>query len=1077
MGCSVAVLLSSASLVTSASSDCKLKVAFNAGSNPAYTLECSGTPVAAKKGDEGALADGPFKGIEWIAAECGLPACMITMCGTGDVTFRNSSITGIPPSDSTILCFAGGVSASFQGLSVSNNSGLILKTMDEAKLTILQSTFTQNHGTVLHVAGRSSVRLSEHVIVSNNSAQRAGVIHGDGEDKQTLLRGVSPVVVSDFGKLWVGPRSVFEENNVTTGSGGALSAWGHAEVNISPNHLLGMSDQAWPLDAVEAGNQGKLVTFRQNSITEGSGGAIAVYENATLSISGNVTLQGNVAKHHGGAIVAYNNSKVTISSGVLISENIAKEDSGAGIAVFDDVSLTVFNHVTFQGNVKEGFGKAGGGLSAWDNTIVSLHDSVVFTENVAIIGGSGGALSLAGNSRATVSERCVFDSNKALVNGGGIAVSDRSTLSILDGVLIENNTAGTGGGLHVSDTAKAFLSGNSVLGGNSAGKGGAVRVMSFSTLQAKDNVTFTDNTAKSSGADVLAEVNCTLDLSGSNLDPYRSNTVMWYRKDCILGEHLNDSYCKPCPALTYGLDPSYNACNACPNNSDCTGRDAIIPLAGHWHSHPYSTQIHFCPRQGVCNYAGTCAEGYEGMVCGSCAEGFGSYGPFRCGSCLSFGGTLAAYLGACLVVVLALSLLLQSVLKDMRIVDSSRETCFVRPSDLCKILIRHVQYLAIISTMAIKWPKALAGLFTAATWVFTPSISDVVSLDCLFGAAGSHNLQVAVGKVLLYLLAPVVIFLAVFCFRLLFQCCRSCTKQRRKVPKIEQQQQQQEQQQQHKVSTRSIATLSFLVVLFFFYPFLVRVALGMFTCLPLDVFGPGSHDPYPQYAVANATAGYWVPDMNQACWEGWHRIWALTLGVPAAVIFCVGVPLGMGAVLIAHVLKWRDDGSTLSVCMGFLCHNVRGNRCFWEVVSIVLMAGVTAISVFTYSLGLYYSLVLMVLLFASIFVLQHMAKPYTMKLLNSSASASAACLYVTASIALTFFGGEKEVTVVYSEVMGVVGLMVNAWFIVWCTYLIVRHSSGRVAATLLQVEAWWEVHVWKARKAEQGPLEEAFEGV
>ena len=979
VGCLIAILLSgSAPFIRSASSsECQLQVALKAASKPTYTLVCSGSPaIAARLGDDAASEDGVFRGIEWRAAECGVPACILTICGTGNVTFNKSSIIGVPSGNSTVLCFAGGVTASFQGLLLLNNSGLIIKTVDEAKLTILQSTITQNSGTVLHVAGRSSAALSEGVIVSENSAAQGDkVIVGSRKEKLMALSVVSPVVVSDFGKLWVGPGCMFEAKTGMIGPGGALSASGNAEVFISPNSPVGMSHQAWPLSVLEVAKQGETITFRQNSITEGSGGAIAVYEDATLSISGNVSLQGNVAKNHGGAIVAYNNSKVTISSGVLISENVAKENSGAGLAVFDYVDLAVFDHVTLQGNVKEGFGKAGAGLCASGTTTVTIRDHVVFRGNLANMGGSGGGLALAGNSSGTVSGRCVFVGNEALVNGGGIAVSDTSTLTITDGVLIVDNKAGSARGLHVDDNAKTILSDNAVLQGNSAGKGGAVGVMGFGILKAKDNVTFMNNTAKSSGADVLAEIDSTLDLSGSNLDPYRSNTVMWYRKDCILGEHLNESYCKPCPALTYGLDPLFSSCDACPANANCTGRDAIIPLIGHWHSHPYSIQIHLCPRQGVCVDTGTCAVGYEGKMCGTCAEGFGSYGPFRCGSCLSFGGTIAAYLGACLAVMLALSLLLQTVLKDVRTLDSSREPCSVRPSDLCKILIRHVQYLAIISTMAIKCPKALAGLFTAATWVFTPSSSNVVSLDCLFAAAGSHNLPVATGRVLLYLLAPVVLFMAVVCLGLLINCRHSCTNQRRKVVKVIQQQQQQQDQQvqqlqRHRVPARSLILLSFMVVLFLFYPVLVRVALGMFACLPLDVVGPGSDDPYPQYAVANATAGYWVYDMNQACYQGWHKAWALALGVPATLVLCVGVPLGMGAVLVAQKLKGRGGGSTLSACTGFLCHNVRGNRCFWEVVSTVLMAGVTGISVFTYSLGLYYSLVLLVLSFASIFVNQ-----------------------------------------------------------------------------------------------------------
>jgi len=72
-------------------------------------------------------------------------------------------------------------------------------------------------------------------------------------------------------------------------------------------------------------------------------------------------------------------------------------------------------------------------------------------------------------------------------------------------------------------------------------------------------------------------------------------------------------------------------------------------------------------------------------------------------------------------------------------------------------------------------------------------------------------------------------------------------------------------------------------------------------------------------------------------------------------------------------------------------------------------------------------------------------------------------------VSTVLMAGVTGVSVCTVRSWGLVGLMVIALFILWCTYLIARHSTGRVTATLSQVEAWWEVHIWKVGEAKQGP--------
>jgi hypothetical protein len=156
----------------------------------------------------------------------------------------------------------------------------------------------------------------------------------------------------------------------------------------------------------------------------------------------------------------------------------------------------------------------------------------------------------------------------------------------------------------------------------------------------------------------------------------------------------------------------------------------------------------------------------------------------------------------------------------------------------------------------------------------------------------------------------------------------------------------------------------------------------------------------------------------------------------------------VGALLFINRKKLHAEGA-LKDCIGFLYHNYREKRYYWEVVSIAETAVLAAISVFVFSLGTFYAIVLLHFCFAVRFVLQYVFKPYAMKLLNNTTLLSAGCLYVTASIALTLCQGDKVAPAAYGEFVGVLGLVMNVVFVIWCCFLLIKHSAG-VAAQLLK---------------------------
>jgi len=203
---------------------------------------------------------------------------------------------------------------------------------------------------------------------------------------------------------------------------------------------------------------------------------------------------------------------------------------------------------------------------------------------------------------------------------------------------------------------------------------------------------------------------------------------------------------------------------------------------------------------------------------------------------------------------------------------------------MLKLVILFLQYLVIISSLSVPWPESLPYFFKFAKFIFGAFSGQIVSLDCLLsGVSQATPTPAAVQGQLFFLIAPLVLLAAVFLLSVvkhvvvyLVAKCRRCRRSVRSVRNVWQD-----------ASVLLVAKLPVMciVVLFFAYPCLVRVSLGFFACLPLDNADAAS-DPYPGYAIANASQGYWVHAMQQACWEGWHRNWAAGLGIPCTLLFC-----------------------------------------------------------------------------------------------------------------------------------------------------------------------------------------------
>jgi hypothetical protein len=94
----------------------------------------------------------------------------------------------------------------------------------------------------------------------------------------------------------------------------------------------------------------------------------------------------------------------------------------------------------------------------------------------------------------------------------------------------------------------------------------------------------------------------------------------------------------------------------------------------------------------------------------------------------------------------------------------------VRPSDLCKVLAQFLQYLVILGSMSVRWPKFLTLSFCAATVVFGGASGQAMSLDCWLATyVPQQQLPLAVQRQLALFVVSVGILLAV----ILLMSCRS----------------------------------------------------------------------------------------------------------------------------------------------------------------------------------------------------------------------------------------------------------------------------------------------------------------
>ncbi|CUG89063.1 transmembrane protein, putative, partial [Bodo saltans] len=219
------------------------------------------------------------------------------------------------------------------------------------------------------------------------------------------------------------------------------------------------------------------------------------------------------------------------------------------------------------------------------------------------------------------------------------------------------------------------------------------------------------------------------------------------------------------PGAEYAVTGTFT-CAPCPEFGICDGTSNVAVVPGNWRANRKSYTFYSCDPPDACPQATTCAAGYEGALCGSCAAGYGMSGTM-CMPCLSqtLNYTFTALLCVGMIVlvyVLSIMSMPFSSIEDHKIGMEGTETQKKPPfSILFKILISHQQILGAVPVTDLSLPTWLSQYFTTSKSAssFNPNLS-FISCAIADGAEGSLLLTVAAVPLLIGVFALICLIFA-----------------------------------------------------------------------------------------------------------------------------------------------------------------------------------------------------------------------------------------------------------------------------------------------------------------------------
>ena len=422
-------------------------------------------------------------------------------------------------------------------------------------------------------------------------------------------------------------------------------------------------------------------------------------------------------------------------------------------------------------------------------------------------------------------------------------------------------------------------------------------------------------------------------------------------------ERVQCNYCATIVSLSWNT--SNLQCDACPEGAQCFGGERVVPKNGYYHSSPRSYQFHECISNKACTYEGRieklenlrsgienhyinaqCADGYTGVLCGSCADGFIRSGIADCRKCASLTANILYFVFTFFILVVFLVYtVLNTLYKDI-----SDQTLGLS----IKTIVSFIQQIAALGSFRVGWPELVMDMTSFATGVTS---SEMKSVACMFH--GTTDVPVFVMEALMIIyVVPLVLIVLVPSILWIYT--------RKRPDKM----------------------LSIVIVVYFFlYPLIVTHTIKLLSCVSVD--REDVTNVYTEYAMLIGSK-YLLIDTHFECYTlgGWHASSIYGIAIPSLILFVSGLPIS----LMVYIWKWDVKRDKFS----FIYSGLRKDRWWWFFIVSIRTSILSCIGIIVRNAG-YQNLVAQGWLLSYI-LLSSKLRPYLTGMIHSMEILSVLCI-------------------------------------------------------------------------------------
>jgi len=533
-------------------------------------------------------------------------------------------------------------------------------------------------------------------------------------------------------------------------------------------------------------------------------------------------------------------------------------------------------------------------------------------------------------------------------------------------------------------------------------------------------------------------------------------------RECYPGEYVGDGVCHVCQADVYGFLPHEGKCEKCEEHAICKGGASLIPMDNFWHSSPFSRQFHQCLHPDACNYpnrtevlaefyqdsprlqeelwrmidyvkhgSGTrpdfadyeqCAPGYEGILCGSCRNGYGRSFRGSCEQCpakqsktrsMLFLTVFLTFLMVginCLITLLSTRARIQLVHREERerkinrprlerteVHIQRRNTVYaqdhaskhiglvgensvnseiqsklvliqqlvaaVQLTETLKIFVNYLQVTSAAMRLPVEW-KSILNSFLSVEAGLLGVTNEALSVPFECNFSETHRLPPSILAVWTRILTPLVVLVFLIAIYTIIW-----------IAVHPQHHNSSGNSTRRSLSTQLITGVIVITVVtvYFSYIDLMRELLRMINCVPVDSEVVKNDHPYQEYSIFTGEK-VWAEDTSLVCFRGDHR--------PTGIAGYIGLILAL--LVIVFIIAWQrlnkeNETNTEFVARYWFIYQAYRKEWYtrpWEAVILARKIVIAAVVVYSFQLGpsLQASTCVGVLLFAH--TLQVVLRPF-----------------------------------------------------------------------------------------------------